>query len=82
MVDSEGENQLGERDWLRHVRRQVRVKGPREDLIIKEMETGIIYICTDEDNPTCATGMAGAGEFDELMKCMEVAGFKIEEETE
>lgn len=69
-------------DWLRQVRRQVRVKGPREDLILKEMETGIVYICTDEaENPTCATGMPGVGEFDELVKCMEAAGFKVEEES-
>lgn len=67
-------------DWVRRVRRQVRVKGPHEDLLITEMETGIVSICTDEENPTCATGMPGAGEFNELVKCMEAAGFKVEEE--
>ena len=70
-----------ESDWLRQVRRQVRVKGPREDLILKEMETGMVYICTDGEAPTCATGMPGAGEFDELVKCMEAAGFKVEEDV-
>ena len=70
-------------DWLDMVERVARIKGPAENMVVREMKTGIVRVCTEGEQPKCISGApGGAGAFDDLVACLRSAGFTVEVDNE
>ena len=68
----------GQDNWLHQVKQTAVINGPDGDLAIHEMATGIIRICTLTPEMQCISSLAPEGHFNELVDCLEKAGFDVD----
>ena len=64
-------------DWLQRVKQEARLNGG-DSIVIREMATGIIRICTLGPDAKCVSSHAPEGHFNELVDCLKKAGFDVD----